>query len=137
MDAVALIQNQVEESGYQLSKVLEGLAGEQWDAKLNDESMSPREAVAHLADCYAACQTPEGQEYAWGSFAVPSDADEAVATMMAERQKAAAHVLAQPAERAGKLATAYIVLHDAYHVGQVAALRLQLGGWDAYSIYRM
>jgi uncharacterized damage-inducible protein DinB len=137
MDISSLLKKQIEETGYQLTKVLEDLTPEQWDAKLG-ASMSPRETMTHLADCYKAVMAKvEGGEPAWGTTELPSDFDVARAEMMQMRGLATQAVLGLDAEQAAEMATDCMVLHDAYHVGQLAALRLHLGGWDAYAIYRM
>lgn len=138
MDISTHVHNQIEEVGYQLERVIAGIEGDQWDAKLCDDGMSPRETVAHLADCYSAVQVVgNGEEYAWGSYVVPEDPDEAVLDMLRQRAAATKCVLGMDPDKMATTATAYIVLHDAYHVGQLAELRLSFGGWEPYSIYRM
>jgi hypothetical protein len=138
MDLKAALKYQLDDSGYQLTKVLEGLDGDQWDAKEREGLMSPRDVVAHLTECYiAAGKSMAGQEHEWGTY-IPGDDDPEglLATMNAERAKACDAMVASGDEKAVKAATAYVILHDAYHVGQLAALRLKLSpDWDAYSIY--
>lgn len=131
------VREQLDDSGYQLSKVFEGISGEQWGAKVTDESMSPRETVAHLCECYVAVQAGlEGQEHSWGTYTIPEMSDDALPTFLAEsRQKAVNAIVSSSNPKAPSLASAYVTLHDAYHVGQLVTLRLGFGGFDPYSIY--
>jgi len=63
-----------------------------------------------------------------------ADFDAAYAATMALRAEAVA--LAMTSEEAAKASLDYVVIHDAYHVGQMALLRLeQEPGWDPYSLY--
>lgn len=138
MDLKAALKYQLDDSGHQIKKVLEGLDGDQWDAKEREDLMSPRDVVGHLTECYiAADKSLNGQEHEWGSYIPADDEPERLfETMMAERNKASEAILAKPDEKAVKAATAYIILHDAYHVGQLAALRIKITpDWDVYSIY--
>lgn len=136
MLATELLQSQIEDSGFQVRQVLAGLSGEQWDAKVNENAMSPRETVIHLTECYLATgAATRGEQHAWGSYQ-PTDTSEAaiLAAWESERAAASALVTANP-EHVGT-GSAYIVGHDYYHVGQLVTLRLTLGGFDPYSIYR-
>lgn len=131
---------QLEATAYQLDNVLEGLEGDQWDAKVREDLMSPREVVGHLIECYIAAQKhATGEKHDWGSYLPPSDdAEELVTEMRSERAKACEALLAKGDDDSLRAATDYIVLHDAYHVGQLAALRLGLDpDWDPYSIYKV
>lgn len=129
---------QLESSAFQVDKVLEGLPDDKWDAKLRDDAMSPKEIVAHLTECYVATQKDmAGQEHEWGTFAPTATTPDGLVTEMhSERKKAWEAIVSQPGEKAVKAATQFIVLHDAYHVGQLATLRISLDPeWNAYSIY--
>ena len=129
---------QLETSAKQVDKVLEGLNGDQWDAKVRDDLMSPKEAVVHLTECYIAAQEhAQGKSHDWGSY-IPSDDDPnaLLNEMRGHRSRAWADLLAKADEDSFKAASDYIVLHDAYHVGQLAALRLAITpDWDPYAIY--
>ena len=133
-----LVRTQLDDVGHQLSKVIEGVAGDQWSARLCPESMSPRETVGHLCECYTAVQTMlDGREHEWGTFALGDVADDALPGLLAEsRQQAVNAVVSSSDPKAPGYASDYMVLHDAYHVGQLASLRLHLGGFDPYSIYK-
>lgn len=138
MDLKAALRYQLDDSGLQVTKVLEGLEGDQWDAKDRDDLMSPRDVVGHLTECYiAAGKKANGQEHEWGSY-VPEDDDpkSLLETMQRERAKACDAMVAKGDEDAVKAATGFVILHDAYHVGQLAALRMRITpDWDVYSIY--
>ncbi len=138
MDLKDVMKYQIESSAHQVDKVLEGLTEDQWDAKLREDCMSPKEAVTHLTECYIAAQKDiSGQPHEWGSYMPEDDSPSALLKeMQAERQKACDDLIKAGDERAVKAATQFIVLHDAYHVGQLATLRLGLDPeWDAYAIY--
>ena len=138
MDAKELLRFQLDDAGNQVAKTLEGLDGIKWDTKMREDVMSPKEVVAHLTECYiAARKHADGEKHEWGSY-LPETEDAAalVDGMWAERRAACDALLSKGDEDSMKAATSYIVLHDAYHAGQLAALRMQLTpDWDPYSIY--
>jgi hypothetical protein len=129
---------QLDAAANQVDKVLEGLEPDQWDAKVREDLMSPREAVSHLTECYIAAQKhAAGEQHEWGAY-VPSseDPEDLLREMREHRVAAKESLLAKADDDALKAATDYIVLHDAYHVGQLAALRLAITpDWDPYAIY--
>jgi hypothetical protein len=138
MDLKDVLKYQLESTGYQVDKVLEGLPEDQWDARLREDCMSPKEAVAHLIECYVAVQKDmAGHQHEWGAYMPADDAPPALMEeMRAERRRAWDGLIKSGDEKAIRAATQYIVLHDAYHVGQLATLRLGLDPkWDPYSIY--
>ena len=137
MDTKDLIRYQIEASAKQVDKVLEGLADDKWGVKTGG-CMSASETVVHLTECYVAAQTQlSGGSHEWGSYKAAEETPAELATKMrSERSKAWEAVLAADDDEAGKTATEYLVLHDAYHVGQLATLRMGFDPeWDAYSIY--
>lgn len=137
MDTKDLIKYQIAASAKQVDKVLEGLADDKWGAK-SGNGMSPGETVVHLTECYVAAQTHlSGGTHEWGSYTASEETPtELAAKMRSERSKAWEAILGANDEEAGKAATEYLVLHDAYHVGQLATLRMGVDPeWDAYSIY--
>lgn len=137
MDANQLIRWQLDEAGHQVTQVFAGIQPGHWDAKPTEDGMSLRESLVHLADCYvAALAKSKGEEPKWGSTVLSDEADAAVAELHAHRTAAVEAFLSPGGEESLRHATEYIVLHDAYHVGQVALVRMRLGGWEPYSIYR-
>lgn len=138
MNASELLDHALKSSGFQVTKVFEGMPESLQDAKLGAEAMSPRETLAHLTECYhAVLAALEDKPYEWGSYTPPSNGwDDLVSTFDSCREQAAAATLASSNPSASKVAMDYMVQHDAYHVGQIAQLRiLQEPGWNAYSIY--
>ena len=138
MDLKDALRYQLESSAHQIDKVLEGLPEDKWEAKMRGDCMSPSEAVAHLTECYIAAQKDlAGVQHEWGSYLPSGDTPEAlVAEMREERKKAWDAMVSRGDEESVKAATQYVILHDAYHVGQLAMLRLGLDrDWDPYSIY--
>lgn len=138
MDTKDLLKYQLETSANQVDKVLEGLSEDKYDGKLRDDCMSPRETIAHLTECYIAAKTDlDGGKHEWGSY-VPDDKDLGAmkAKMQEERSRVIEAILASDSEKVGEVATQYLLLHDAYHVGQLATYRMGVDtDWDAYSIY--
>jgi hypothetical protein len=138
MDAKQLMLYQLESSGHQVDEVLKGLNEAHWDAKVRDGCMTVRETVPHLTECYIAARKDlEGQPHEWGSYLAADDAPAAiVAEMQSERQRVWEALMAADIEKAGKVATQFIILHDAYHVGQLCAIRMAVEpAWDPYAIY--
>ncbi|HRF58400.1 MAG TPA: hypothetical protein PLH94_00635 [Fimbriimonadaceae bacterium] len=136
MTGFDITRKALDDSGKQITKIFEGLPVNLRDAKVTPQAMSPREIVQHLAECYTALKKhAAGQEHEWGTFQLGiADFDAAYAATMALRAEAVA--LAMTSEEAAKASLDYVVIHDAYHVGQMALLRLeQEPGWDPYSLY--
>jgi uncharacterized damage-inducible protein DinB len=133
------IAYEIDNSGFQLDKVLDGLKAEHLDHQLTDKAMTPREILLHLAEAYLAFVTEtEGGKHEWGTFQ-PSDRGwEGVLKQFREqRAKAVAAAMSAQDDTQLKHAHDYIVAHDYYHVGQLALLRVQLDpNWDPYSIYQ-
>lgn len=135
MTARELLNHQIEDAGYQLEKVLDGIDGS-LDSKLTPASMSPRETVAHLGECYTAVITETaGEKHQWGSYSPRTTEWPALWIEVQELRKQAS---AAALDKAGweSHASAFLPAHDYYHVGQLAALRLvKDADWDPYSIY--
>lgn len=135
MTSKELLQHQFDDAAYQLEKVFDGI-DDSLDFKLTEQSMSPRETVVHLSECYVATvKDVNGEQHSWGTFqSSATDWASTWAEFNDLRAKATAAVLASDgAETKGH---AYIVAHDFYHVGQLCQVRLVRDpGWDAYSIY--
>lgn len=138
MEAKELISFQMEESAKQVDKVLADLNGDLWIARLSETSMSPSQIVDHLTECYVAVQKSViGKEHEWGSYVSPTTVQsEQLETMRKERAKAREAILASNEDQSYKDASGYFILHDAYHVGQLVALRIEKDkDWNPYSIY--
>lgn len=133
-----MAQYQLDAAAAQIRSVFDGLPESLWTVPTGAAGMTPLEIVTHLTDCYVAAQAVcRGEKYEWGSFVMPKvGTEEMIGVLMSERDKASTALLAIGDESAYKNLTQYIVLHDAYHVGQVAALRVARNPeWDPYSMY--
>ncbi|MFY9233852.1 MAG: hypothetical protein WAO58_05250 [Fimbriimonadaceae bacterium] len=138
MTASELIRHQVDELGYQLSKVFEGIPASGQDFKAIPSAMSPREILAHLCEAYMAFDAHgRGEEFQWGSFKPDPSWEGLYAQFVAARNTATARAVSSEDEKALKSAHDYLVGHDAYHVGQMASCRIAMDPeWNAYGIYR-
>ena len=122
----------------QLEKALSGLSDAEGDKKINDKLMSASETMAHLAECCVAfCTSANGGSHDWGTY----DSGQTTLTgNMAKWKEERANAIAilQGSDKPEDLdhAMDFMTIHDAYHVGQICALRLTLDPkWDAYVIY--
>lgn len=140
MTTTELLKKQLDDVGYQVEQVLAGIDETTADLKLTAGAMSPRETAHHLLECcYAAQAHLDGVQHQWGSLAMPDGTfTDLMGTYRNKRDEVVANLTKdENNEDALKTGTEYIVLHEAYHVGQMAQLRLEkTEGWDAYSIYR-
>lgn len=139
MTANDLLNKQLDDVSYQLDKVFEGVSEADLDFKVAPAAMSIREIAEHLCEVYTAVETESnGGSHSWGSFSIE---DKSWSNLMEQFHALRANVLAIASnasdEKAVLNASAYLVAHDYYHVGQLASLRLATdSGWDAYSIYK-
>lgn len=137
---VEFLSHQVADGRFQLEKIFAGLTDDQWNARLTPGSMTPLETAIHLSDCYVALgESVDGLDHEWGSFTLEDKSPANVEKVLFElRDSGVAKALEKADERSLKALSEYVALHDAYHVGQLASLRLSFGdGWDPYSIYNM
>ncbi len=136
MTTKELLQHQIDDAGYQLEKVFDGVDAS-LDAKLTEKSMTPREIAAHLGECYTAVITEAGGgKHSWGTW-TPSTTEWPALwnEVKGLREKAASAAVNKDDWEAHT--NAFLPAHDYYHIGQMAALRLvQDSEWDAYSIYK-
>jgi hypothetical protein len=140
MTSNELIQHQLQEGGLQVARVFEGMSESDFDGRAHASMMSPREILGHLCECYeATLKGLNGVEHEWGTYQMEAGSGQELLTAtIAKRGEAEAAVMASGSDDAFKKATDYILLHDAYHVGQMAIQRLALNpDWNAYSLYGM
>jgi uncharacterized damage-inducible protein DinB len=138
MTATELLRYQLDDLAYQLRAVLENMTDEQLDTKLTEQSYTPRETVEHLCEAYMAYTARlNGETWNWGSFALEDKAKDAILTSLWQiRGDAVDAACDSDLEDAQRMAHAYLIAHDAYHVGQLSLVQLQTNpGWDPYSIY--
>lgn len=136
MTASELIQLQLADSGFQLNAVLSGLSEEDADQKALDFAMSARESLVHLSECCVAFnESCEDIEHNWGTY---TSSAATLADVMTEFSALRAEAVSRVSEdeKVIKAASAYLILHETYHVGQLVHLRLKMNPeWNAYSIY--
>jgi uncharacterized damage-inducible protein DinB len=138
MTGAELIAHQLDTTGHQLTRVFEGIKEEHQDYKACSKAMTPKETLEHLCECYQAFLTEsQGGSYEWGSFSI---ADKSWENLLSQfnslRGRAVQLAKGSQETRVLRSASAYMVLHDAYHVGQMASCRIETDAdWDPYSIY--
>lgn len=139
MDLATTLRKQADDAGYQIQQAFAGLPDDRFDHRAHPQMLTPREMAVHLTDCYRnTVRVANGEEPQWGSYQ-PGDAApaELLETMRSARGLAVEACLSS-GEKSAHLLTDYILLHDAYHVGQMCTIRLDLDPeWNAYSIYGM
>ncbi|HRK21828.1 MAG TPA: DinB family protein [Fimbriimonadaceae bacterium] len=138
MTTLEFVQHQLKDGRFQIDKVFEGLTDEDFDHRIAPQAMSPREILEHLCECHQAClDALQGKSFNWGSYSLPDKSAPALfKTFNDLRAQAELAIAADPNETTFKKASEYLVAHDAYHVGQMALVRLGLdAAWDPYSIY--
>ena len=127
----SLLTSALHNTNYQVTKVFEGLSEERgdFDVRICPEARTARETLAHLCDC---CQgfmeISHGKEYKWGSF---QGAGLSVAQLLQSqhelRKKAESFALSHAHDpKAAEFALSMLCLHDAYHVGQMCLLHINL-----------
>lgn len=138
MDAKELLVKAIESSGRQIEKAYEGLAEADYDKRLCESALTPREVLEHYCECYdSAITSANGLEPDWGSYHIDDKSMANLWKTFAEtRQAAIQKVLGLDGPKLFEIGMGFIALHDAYHVGQVCQLRLHLDpSWNAYAIY--
>lgn len=129
----------IDDVGFQIETSLGSVSDEHLDTKALPTLMSARETMLHLYEVYEAFLTEAaGGKHEWGAYEVPADIQADIRSQwIAHRRKAVEVALASDDEKTEKLAMAFIVIHDAYHVGQVCANRIALEpDFNPYMIYR-
>ena len=137
MDGLTNLRALLDDAQYQLEQVVSGMTESQLDHRLAPTSMTPRETLVHVTECYVAGRAAgEGEEHEWGSYqAVGSDLPSLLEAYRTERAKAVQELVVADE---GRIRVAnWLIGHDHYHVGQLAATRLATDPeWDTFSIYR-
>lgn len=136
MTARDLLLKQLAHSERQVSLAIKGLDSSMAETRAYPDGMTIREQVHHLSEAAAATIAAfEGREHAWGSFETEDRSWEGVKAAWQELRKAAVATLTD-SEQALWGAHQFLVAHDYYHVGQIAAAR-RTGqpDWTSYEIY--
>ena len=138
MTARELIEKQLDETGFQFNACLKDLTEENFEAKPVEVLMSCKETVEHCMEALQAVITGvAGGKHSWGTYQAPVlPKAELIESFNALRGQAIESGLSVFEDDAHWL-NDYLILHETYHVGQMAAVRHALGdGWDSYAIYR-
>lgn len=138
MTALEFLQHQLNDGRFQIERCYEGLDEAGLDYRPAPQAMSPREILEHYCECHQAfLDSTEGKKFSWGEYSLPDKSGPALKRTFEDlRSRAEAAIAANPDETTLKNAHAYLIAHDAYHVGQLALTRLALNPeWDPYSIY--
>lgn len=136
MTTLEFARTQVDGAKYQLDQTFAGLEEKDLDFKAHPSMMSACEHLEHLCEAYTACvKQANGEEHEWGSFVVDDRSLSNLLTVMAGLRQEAVDALF--AKEAYDAISDFLVLHDAYHVGQLCATRQALDPeWNSYVIYR-
>lgn len=137
MTALELLRYQLDDGTFQLNACLAPLPEEHYDLKVTPEGMSAREMAVHLCECAEALLAHvEGRPFRWGEFRLDDTSKSGLlAAWQDARARAVTAALAD--DRYAREAHAYLVAHDAYHVGQLCLIHLATNpGFNPYSIYR-
>lgn len=125
-------------SGKQLSTVFDGFPEALMDERLHEGTMSPRETLVHLCECYHAyALQAKGQKHSWGTYSEPDQSSEYLRLRCMELRNACIESgLAHESEEIRLECMDYVALHDSYHIGQIASLRIaRQPDWNPYSLY--
>ena len=138
MTARELIEKQLDETGFQFNACLSELAEENFEAQPIDVLMSLKETVEHCMEALQAVITGvAGGKHSWGTYQAPAlpmpQLIESFNTLRGQAIEAGLSVFDEDAHWLND----YLILHETYHVGQMAAVRHAIGdGWTSYAIYR-
>ncbi|MCC6686573.1 MAG: DinB family protein [Fimbriimonadaceae bacterium] len=123
----------------QINAVFSNIAADHWDRRATSEAMTPLESIRHLAHCYTAFMSEaRGQSWDWRApFDLGvTEPEDILAKANELRAQAVDMVKSSTDETIYEKAINYILLHDAYHVGQMALFRMQTDPtWDPHSLY--
>lgn len=136
-----LLKHLLTNSGFQLSKSIEGLSEDEANQAIPSHSMTPFQVLGHLTECcHAFMKSANGEEHAWGTFQ-PASTTFADLTQEWQQTREQAVEIALSRSEDPKVvhhAIDFLAAHDYYHVGQLCTHRLGLNPeWNMYSIYGM
>lgn len=116
---------------------LEAWPSEAFDKKATAASMSAKETVSHLAECFVAVEAAlDGLEYQWGAPPDLGERPQEVSEEFFRRRSSTAARLVAAGDKGATLGVDYLAMHEQYHIGQLCLLRMEFEpGWNAYSIY--
>ena|SRR5687768_9549368 len=129
---IGTLTKQCDYVGGQIRAAVKDLSDAGWDTRASTTALTPREIVTHLCDVYGyAAAKARGEEPKWNQYTQGED-------LMADFEKLRAQAIEDCLASADpyEFLTDYIIVHDAYHVGQLCTARLLAEpDWDPYAIY--
>jgi hypothetical protein len=129
----SILRQQCEYVGNQVRASIRDMEEATWRARTTTSGMTPQETMSHLCDVYHyVAEKARGGKPEWGGY----EGDGCLEDFDKLRAEAIDACLSagDPVE----LLTDYIIVHDAYHVGQLCGTRIQAEPeWDPYAIYNM
>ena len=139
MTGSELTRHLIDVCAFQVEKVFEGITEDNADLRVNEHCMSPRQTLVHLGECMEALlASMRGEQHSWGTFKPEDTSVEGLLKGFREARSIVREKVAAAGDDSETLKHTgdFIVLHDPYHVGQMASFRLtHTPGWDFYSIY--
>lgn len=140
MTGQELLIFQIQTTANQVERAIDGLSDSDMEHKVSGQCMDIGSILEHLCECRVAFLAESaGNKHNWGTYQAP---DRSLAglrnTFRDLTDKAVELVKSEDSEDVLKHGSDFVVLHDAYHVGQLCATRLTFDrAFDPYSIYKM
>lgn len=109
--------------------------------KLTQQAMSPIEQVFHLIEVTHACnEMINDREYTWGAYKPEAESLEAAVALYNKARETLINFISSLTDETVtkhlSTITNYILLHEAYHVGQLCNWKLEnIPDWNPYEIY--
>ena len=139
MSAPAFLIHSLDSAAKQVHAVFTGINGDLWNHQVVPEAMSPIQTATHLAHCYTAfLAEAAGEHWDWSKpFELgTSEPGEALNKMNSLRNEAIDVLKSTSDEAVITKAVDFLLMHDCYHVGQMAIFRMNTDpSWDPYSLY--
>lgn len=136
MDAIAYLHFSLDLLERQLAKCFDGMTEETWDKAITPQGLTPRETVNHLGDCYLNyARIVQKEDVVWDQWrSAGTTGKERWAEVRALRE--AAVTACDGSDSSLELAVYFLLLHDSYHVGQLALARTGADpNWNSGSLY--
>jgi uncharacterized damage-inducible protein DinB len=132
-----LVLSQLHQNEKMLGRVFDGLEDEELDFRPVPTAFSFREHVTHLcAACEALIALREGRHFDWDTFEAKGTTLQEMLSQFRSLRLKAIPLVEDITPEAAELLTDYLVLHEAYHVGQLSLTRHCLHPeWDSLSLY--
>jgi uncharacterized damage-inducible protein DinB len=126
------------ESGNTLNRVIDGFPDSAWDSRLTPSSKSAKVILGHLTMVYAAyIALLETGHVDWARYdPAEKSVDELIADLRETRRFAVDEANGSEMPLIHRGALEYVVMHEMYHIGQLALLRSEAQPeWNAEAIF--